>query len=151
MNEQEIIFDEVNVDGWEQNVMLSRLGIDPSRIGSTPYNPEIVQLFGALMRPATSREVRHGVWEHTFVPYNVAEECAGSVGEHGESACDYYATAIEQCIKIDEPDKEPQWNLSYQGCVPVHVRTIDPRTIRLKKIKRRQHRAAYRRKKRGLA
>jgi hypothetical protein len=41
----------------------------------------------------------------------------------------------------------------YRGHSPAyeHVRTRDPRAIRLRKIKRRQKRAAYRRKKRGLA
>jgi hypothetical protein len=159
MNEQEIIFDEVNIDWWEQNVMLSRLGIDPSRIGSTPYNPEMVHLFGALMQPAGSREVRPGVWEHTF------------------GSCDE-SSAVKQVVRVDEPGKEPQWNLSYQGHIPVDIYRDNFRPIygilfpqstdkpsyrfrritkegqrqkRLRKIKRRTMLAAYRRKKRGLA
>jgi hypothetical protein len=108
-------------------------------------DPEMmVNLFGMMMRPTASREVRSGVWEHTF------------------GSCD--ESAVQQVVRIDAPDKEPLWNISYQGSIPVSIHPQNSRTHNLdklfarcqrewrwKKIKRRQHRAAYRRKKRGLA
>lgn len=97
--------------------------------------PAGVELFAGMYSNVTHEMsiVQPGVWKHTFTPV-----VATSIPT--------YWTRMDM-----GPNEETLYTISYRGHIPVYVRKRDPRAIRLRKIKRRQKRAAYRRKKRGLA
>jgi hypothetical protein len=103
------------------------------------------QLFAAAFSMPEVRESRSGGWTYTFTcpPLEFTNITFTPVVAP--------STPINW-IRMDMgPNEETLYTISYRGHIPEHVRVRDPRAIRLRKIKRRQKRAAYRRKKRGLA